>query len=345
MPIREHLQQFWSGQAPDRIPFTICADEWLPVQKDPAWQSILDKGLGITWHVPTFRVRTPNVEATETTCEQNGKTIRRRIRQTPMGYLTEVWVNGWQREYALKTAENYRVMTYVAKHSQIEPHYDHFHHMDQSIGPHGVPLVNTGRTPLQTIMVDFVGLENFAYHLFDFEAEVQELYDALLSNYRRIVDITATGPGRFVSVLENFTADAVGPRRFSQFHLPVYEECFPILQAAGKVVGTQFNGRLASCSTEIAQAPIDLISSLTEPPEGDLRLSEARHLWPDTLFWVNIRVSDHELPPQQLADHVRSIVEEVSVDGARLAFEVSEDLPRNWKQSIPVVLQTLADGR
>ncbi len=345
MSTREHLEQFWSGEAPDRIPYTIYQNEWRHVQDDPAWQGMLANGLGITWHVPTFKLNTESVGIRETTAIEDGKAMRRRRLQTPLGDITEVWADGWQQEYALKTAADYRVMTYIAQHTQVQPNYDHFHHMDQRMGPHGVPLVITGRTPLQTILVDYVGLENFAYHLFDFEAEVQELYDALLANYRRVVDITASGPGRFVSVLENFTAETMGPQRFSQFHLPVYRECFPILQAAGKVVGTHYDGRLASCSHEIAEAPIDLIESLTEPPEGDLSLQEARRLWPDKLFWVNIRVSDYNLPPQELTEHVHGLVEEAAVDGAQLAFEVSEHLPVNWKESMPIVLQALGQGR
>ncbi len=345
MPIRERIEQFWSGEAPDRIPYTIYQNEWRHVQDDPAWNAMLADGLGITWHVPTFEVVIDNVETHETTANEQGKVVRRRTRKTPVGEITEEWADGWQQQYAIKTAADYRVMTYIVKHSQIRPRYDRFQEMDEKIGPHGIPLVMTGRTPLQTILVDYVGLENFAFHLFDFAAEVQELYEALLAKFRRIVDITAAGPGRFVSVLENFTAETLGPQRFAAFHLPVYEECFPILQAAGKIVGTHYDGRLASCSDWIAKAPIDLIESLTEPPEGDLSLSEARRIWPNKLFWVNIRVSDYNLPPQELTEHVLSLVDQAAVEGAQLAFEVSEHLPVNWKESMPVVLQALNNDR
>ena len=33
---------------------------------------------------------------------------------------------------------------------------------------------------------------------------------------------------------------------------------------------------------------------------------------------------------------------EISPDGRRLAFEISEDLPPNWREAIPVVLEELA---
>ncbi len=345
MNIRQRMQQFWSGEAPDQIPYTIYQNEWRHVQDDPAWDAMFAKGLGVTWHVPTFQVATENVEVQETTWQEQGKSMRRVTQRTPVGEITEDWTDGWKQKYAIETAADYRVMKYIADHSFVQPRYEHFHAMDEKIGPNGIPLVMTGRTPLQTILVDFVGLENFAFHLFDFEAELQELYEALLGKYRQVVDIVAAGPGHFVSVLENFTAETLGPQRFSQYHVPVYNECFPVLQEAGKVIGTHYDGRLASCKDWIAESPMDLIESLTEPPEGDLSLTEARQAWPDKLFWVNIRVSDYDLPPEELAEHVLSLVEEASVAGAQLAFEVSEHLPASWKTSMPVVLDALEKTR
>jgi hypothetical protein len=73
--------------------------------------------------------------------------------------------------------------------------------------PKGHPLIDMGRTPNQTILVDYVGLANFALHLFDMQAEMAALYEALLTRFRRLIEIVAEGPGRYVCVLENFTSE------------------------------------------------------------------------------------------------------------------------------------------
>jgi hypothetical protein len=159
------------------------------------------------------------------------------------------------------------------------------------------------------------------------------------------VELTAAGPGRFVSVLENFTAESLGPKRYEEFLLPVYQECFPVLQNAGKIVGAHYDGQLASCKDLIAAAPIDLIESLTPPPEGDMTLTEARETWPDKLLWSNINVDCYYLPPQQLRDLVLNRVAEAAPDGRKLAFEVSEQYPDNWPESLPVVLDALKETR
>jgi len=98
-------------------------------------------------------------------------------------------------------------------------------------------------------------------------------------------------------------------------------------------------------SRHLARAPIDLIESLTPPPEGDQTLAEARAAWPDKLFWSNINVACYQLPPAELREVVLERVEQAAPDGRKLAFEVSEQYPANWRESLPVVLEALKETR
>ena len=110
-------------------------------------------------------------------------------------------------------------------------------------------------------------------------------------------------------------------------------------------MGTHYDGKLASCKKLIAEAPIDLIESLTPPPEGDMPLAECRAIWPDKLFWSNINVECYYLPPQELRQLVLDRVAQAAPDGRRLALKVSEQYPDNWAESIPVVLDALKETR
>ncbi len=343
MNFRECMEAFWSGERPDRIPYSIYDWEWRHTADDPRWQALFDLGLGVSWHFPTFERHTPGVEVIEETHREDGHTIVRRTLKTDFGSIYETYVDGWQRKFLLETPEDYAVMTRIVQHSDLQPAYDKFIEQEAALGPHGVALIDMGRTPNQTILVDYVGLANFALHLFDLEAEMTALYEALLTRFRRLVEIVAEGPGRYVCVLENFTAETLGPRRYAQLLTPVYEECFPTLRQAGKIVGVHYDGHLASCQELIARAPIDLIESLTPPPEGDMSLAEARQAWPDMLFWSNINIACYALPPHELKALIADRVAQGAPDGSKLAFEVSEQLPANWHDSLPVVLDTLRE--
>jgi hypothetical protein len=321
MDIRERLEEFWAGDRPDVIPFTIYEWEWQPTQHDPAWQGLFKKGMGVTWHLSTTKDIWPNgVELRDFTAIENGKTMIKRVISTPVGEICELYEDNWRLKHYLETAEDYAVMTYLAKNLEVAPCYDEYLAKEKSIAPYGVGMASIGRTPNQIILVDLVGLEKYAYHLFDLQAEMEELYYALFDNFRARVEMVAEGPGKFVSVLENFSADSLGPRRFKQLLLPVYDECFPILRQAGKIIGTHYDGQLSSCKDMIANAPIDLIESLTPPPEGDLTLAEARAAWPDKLFWSNINVACYELPPEELKAEILKRVEEAAVEKINAKF-------------------------
>jgi len=345
MNIRERLEAFWSGERPDEIPYTIYQNEWRHTQNDPAWQPLYAKGLGVTHHAPVFRLIRPNVTVVTREYEENGVPMKRQVYQTPLGEVFQTWQNGWRRMRLLKTPADYRVMRYAVENTKATPQYEAYQAKVKEAGPHGVVLVGVGRTPMQTILIDYAGIEQFPFHFADFEEEVRALYEALLRDFRQRVEIVAKGPGRYVACLENFTAESLGPQRYAEFLLPVYEECFPVLQAAGKVVGCHYDGRTSACKELIARAPIDVIESLTEPNEGDMTLAECRAAWPDKLFWCNIRVGDYQLPPAQLKQKVLDLVRQAAPDGRKLAFEVSEQYPANWKESISVVLDALKETR
>ena len=304
-----------------------------------------DAGLIPSRFCCTFASKMPGVEWVQDTFQEGGHTYNRTTMKTPVGSVSTYSEAGWTQKHWLASREDYRVMTWIQRRTELTPNYEAFDQAQKDLAPYGVVSAFVGRTPMQVILVDHTGLESFAMHLFDYKAEMEELYEAMLVNFRRIVEIAAGGPGRYVAVLENFTAETMGPQRFAQFHVPVYKECFPMLRQAGKIVGTHYDGKLASCKKLIAESPIDLIESLTPPPEGDMTLAEARAAWPDKLFWSNINVSNYELPPAELKKEVLSRVGQAAPDGRRLAFEISEDLPKTWAASIPVVLDALRETR
>ncbi len=345
MNIRERVNAFWRGERPDVIPYTIYQNEWRHTQDDPAWEPLYARGLGVTWHLLTFDVIYHDMEFDSQTWVENGKKINRQVQRTSIGEISATWEDDWHKKYWLETPADYRVMRHIVEHAEIRPAYERYLEFERNAPLHFIPHPGIGRTPLQTILVDFTGLENFAMHLFDYEEEMRLLYDAMLRNFRQIVEIVAKGPGFYVSNLENFTAESLGPRRYREFLLPVYEQCFPILHAAGKIVGSHYDGRTASCKELIARAPIDLIESLTPPPEGDQTLAEARAIWPDKLFWSNINVSCYDLPPAGLKAQVLERVAQAAPDGCKLAFEVSEQYPENWAHSLHVVLDALEETR
>ncbi len=345
---KEGLEAFWAGEKPKQIPFTIYSNEWRHTKDDPAWKKLYERGMRVTAGSGVVNSRWPaEVSDASKTWIEDGKAYSRYSIFTPMGELSTTSIDGWGQDMLLKTKEDYRIMTWIEEHTTIEAHPEYYQqHIDRMETQHGkVFLFHTclPRSPIQRILVDYVGLENFGYHLMDMEDEILTLYAAMEKNLAKIVEITAEGPGTYVSMLENFTAETMGPERFERFHMPIYRKYFPILHHAGKIVGTHYDGKLACCSNLIAQAPMDLIESLTPAPEGDMELDDCRAQWPKKLFWSNLNVGCYDLPPNELKALVQKRVQQAAPDGKRLAFEVSEQYPANWKESYHTVLDALEE--
>ena len=340
MTPRDNLEAALTGRRPDSIPYTINQEF---VTDDPAWTDLFAAGLCPIPYIHSVREEMTAVERVVEPLTLQGYPGQRVTLRTPHGDISQVEAGGWVQEYYLKTPADYRVMEHVVRHTRLTLDPADFTASEERVGDHGLTLLGVGRSPMQTILVDYAGLENFSYHLDDGFPELFALAEALESHVLERSRLTAAGPGSFVSLLENFTSESWGAARFQQYHLPVYTRVLRILQAAGKSVFPHCDGRIACVAELLAAAGFAGIESLTEPPEGDMTLAQARAAMPDQVFWANINVGVYSLPPAELDRWVRERVRVAAVNGKGLVFEISEDLPPNWRTAIPVVLKALRD--
>lgn len=338
MTPRDNLCAALDGRVPGRIPFTVNREF---VTDDPAWEGLFAAGLCPIPMVQTVGEEMTGVERVVEPVAWQGQPARRVTLRTSEGDISQVETGGWVQEYYLKTPADYRVMEYVVRHQRLTLAPEAFVASEAALGDRGLTFMYVGRSPMQTILVDYAGLENFSYHLADEFPELFALAEALQDQLLERCRLTAAGPGCYVSLLENFTAESWGAERFQKYHLLVYAKILPIFQAAGKRVFPHFDGKIACVADLLAGTDFAGIESLTEPPEGDLTLAQARAAMPDKVFWANINIGLYTLPPDDLRRWVRERVSAAAPDGRGLAFEISEDLPPNWRNAIPVVLEAL----
>ena len=337
---RKNITDVLEGRKPEFIPFSIYG--WSAMGDDPAWQNVVKQGLCRVMRIPVINeILSSNVEKMHHEEIVDGKPMQRITLRTPLGELNQVLIKNHEQEYYLKTPDDYKIMKYIIENTKLELDSKLFDETEKMLGDTGFTLIYGIRSPMQTMIVDYAGLENFSYSLADGFPELFELADVLLEQLITYCKIAAKGPGRYFQLRENLTSDQWGPERFSKYHMPVYEKIIPILHSGGKKVYTHYDGKLSCLSKLISKTEIDGIDSLTAPPEGDMTLKEARAAFPGKMFWVNINISLYSLPLEKLKEKITEFVYQTSEDGRNLAFEISEDVPANWQESIPVVLDTL----
>lgn len=341
MTVRERIQLALAGERPDVVPFTLY--EWMS-DDATAVAALGQLGLGLIRHAGTYQAHTPNVTYHSENFVRDGRRWNRHTIRTPVGEVSRLSQEGWVQEYYVRRPEDYRVLEFMVRDTRYQPSYDTFRALDHELGDRGVTLIGAGRSPLQTILVDYAGLERFSCDIADECEELCSLYHALVEKQRELLWIIAEGPGEVVKLWENLTGEVIGARRFAHLHLPFYEEWGRVLHAHGKRLIAHFDGRLACLSDGLAASPLDGLESLTPPPEGDLSLGEARRLFPRKVLWVNLSVSRYFDPPECLQAHVRDLLAQAQ-PWKGLLFEISEDLPANWRESVPTVLKVLAGTR
>ena len=86
MAVRERLEAFWSGERPDRIPFTTYESKLPADWSDPVVQQMLQEGLGVLRFIPTWSAR---YDGDVQIIDQNGwegeRKVRRQVWRTPVG--------------------------------------------------------------------------------------------------------------------------------------------------------------------------------------------------------------------------------------------------------------------
>jgi len=349
---RDLLATVLDGGTPERTPYLVHSWFYMAggYPSFEEWKPLFDQGLGIFHSCPTVKRIEHDVENTSKKWVEGGAEYVLRSKKTEVGtvqsvkaYALETGSNamGWTVEEWIKGPGDYETLQWICEHTELVPQYENFAADEEKIGDYGVTVASGSRTPAMSICVDLAGTELFCMDVADEVDEFFGLYEALLKLFLAETRIIAKGPGRIVKWNENLTISTLGPDRYARLMMPVYQQAVPILASAGKRALVHYDGALKAIADQVAKAPFHIIESLTEPPEGDMMYDECRAAWPDKAFCANINVDLYSLPPEKLREAV--IAKRGRAGKKGLAFAISEDVPKNWREVIPVVLDTLEE--
>ena len=337
---RERLTTVLNGGTPDQTPLSIYSWMCDDLHSDD-WRRLTDAGLGLCVHCSPIRHIEHGVINTVEDRYEGGDHYQIVEKETPVGVLRMARRNGWHHEDWIKQPNDYKIRQWIVEHTELVSNREAYDEADAIAGHYGIAMVTGSRTPAMSINIDWAGTEQFCLDLADGVDELFELYDAERKLFREEAKLIAAGPGRFVKWFENLTIRMIGARRYRELLMSVYDEVIPMLDAAGKRVFVHYDGALSVIADQIARAPFHGVESLTEPPEGDMTYDQCRAAWPDKVFWANINLDLYYRGPERLREAV--IAKRERAGKRALAFELSEDLPSNWRETIPVVLKTLEE--
>jgi hypothetical protein len=337
---RARIMRVSRGGRADRLPFFHY---WRHSQVGWAERACRNRGMGMCWMRPCYVEKLHGVEVSEKQITTGGQTLHRRTYTTPVGSVSVVerrepgtgqwhaqrsWrdVSPWQVKRLVKAPEDYGVVKYIVEHTEYVADYFPIEQAQEWLGDDGVVLTSLPHSPMQMLMIDWVGSEGgrFFYHYVDYPDLVGELYEALCTSRKPMYEIAANSPAPIVLCGDNVDGVLVTPSLFEAHFMPVYAQQAEVLHAQGKLMAVHMDGRVKVLKGLIARTAIDIVEALHPPPMGDLSLSEALAAWPDKIIWVGFPGSIYALGPKETQSYAVDLLRE-TLPGERLVIEMSTE--------------------
>jgi hypothetical protein len=213
--------------------------------------------------------------------------------QTPAGTISARWTllgtNGdwWQMEYPVKTKEDLAAAVELAKARSYALNPGQIAEREPMVGEDGVLAIEIPRRPYSDVLHEFLGWSEGLLLLG--EPEVEEIIAILESKLQELVQAMAELPGQVVLSPDNLDGQFLPPSMFRQHLADSYRHTAETLHQQNKYLLVHVGGPIKGLLAALAEAGVDGVEGIAGPPQGDLKLSQAREIaGADLTLWGGI---------------------------------------------------------
>jgi len=342
MTPRDRVRHVLGGEPADRIPFVAFFNK---IPRCELERQLRNDGLCLINKMAIWSERLAGIS--EEIVHRRGDDGNWRVRttvSTPVGEIHQVDrpVPGtvWREKVWYTGPEDYEPIEFMIRSRTYEPRFEAYRRAEMEDGGDIIERVRLGWSPLQEIIYEIIGVEQFAYEWADHRRQVIGLYETLCEDFRKRCQIAAESPATYIVCDGNVSPEVIGRQRFEQYVLPHWDECADMLHERGKLVGAHLDARNGLLAEAIGRSRLDFIESFTPPPDGDLTLAEARRLWPEKVILMNFPSSLHHWGAAAVEEATTGIIRQ-SAPGDRFMLGIFEDVPANWRQTVPAIARAI----
>jgi len=338
MTHRERILTTFHRKRADKVPFYHL---WRRLQTGQAEREARNRCMGVSWQRPCYVESMPHVDIVERRGPSSGLGMALVEYHTPVGTVTErlkrepgvgqwkaqrSWrdVQPWTIERRIKKPEDYDVVKFMVEDTVYQADYFPIKQAKGWLGEDGVVFANLPHSPMQMLMIDWVGAPTFYIHYAKYRDKVEELYRAIDRRYEEIYAIAAGSPADAIMFGDNLDGVLVNPSLFRRYFMPSYEKCARIAHAKRKFLASHFDGRLADLKDLISRCPQDIIEAFHPPPMGDLPVREALDLWKSKVILIGFPGSVYSLGTDAVKRYLLELLRSM-VPGERVGIEASTE--------------------
>lgn len=180
-------------------------------------------------------------------------------------------------EPLLKTPESFQVWLDYYENRSFTVDCDRFFETEKAIGDDGITSTAGGPcTPVQDLVQVLMGVDNFAYALCDYPAEMDELIERMhRKNMEAYKLVASKSPSKYAMLVENTSTTMISPEIYRKYSMGHVRDFVDIMHESGKIAIIHMCGLINDLLPLIKQTGLDGIDCLTPPPTGDTDFRDA----------------------------------------------------------------------
>ena len=232
-------------------------------------------------------------------------------------------------EYPVKNNGDLRVLKYFLEGTEVDYEFDYtaFAIAEREFGELGVSQFNIpGKSPLQTLLVNYLGLENTIYALADYPDELEDIMELMDRKNDPLYEALRKTPVEIWNFGENIDANLTPPGYFEKYLIPYYRKRVMQLHGAGKFCHIHMDGSLKPLLLLINDSGFDGIEAPTPKPQGDVTLEELKDAMGETIMLDGIPAVLFT-DTYSFADLEKCVTRILELFPANLILGVSDELP------------------
>ena len=302
MTNRERMLAIMDGKSPDQIPWIPRLQIWhrahqingtLPERYKDWDLRDIERDLGMGTPAKGGHVYRTKVEGVEMKTHKRGsETLTEYI--TPVGTVTEfrsitpelerVGLGARAQDHMIKKIEDYDVVAYMVEHTEYIPTYEEYMAYEEEVGEDGVPLVSIGDCPMNRILRESIGYNDFYFELHDHTDKVESLAALMAERDREMWKIVAESPASLVQHGSHFDSIMTPPPLFDQYFKSYYQEFSKLLHSEGKTLSFHADADTKLLLRPTMEAGFDMGECFTTAPMVPCTLAEAREVWENNVI-------------------------------------------------------------
>ncbi len=265
----------------------------------------------------------PGVRLTLQVSDQGDRREYRRIFETPAGRLTDAASRPKPGRFYGRSPDFQRLEPLVKDREDLErlrylfpeplaSALDHARLIDEAVGDRGLTEV-TINGAIDYRATDAVGLTNlllmYAADRPFFDAIVALFQEQVLKETRACLEAGVKiifGTGFSYSLSQGWS-----PRTYREVFKPLIREHVDLVHSYDALYHFYDDGRMMEILPDLAEAGVDVVSTLTPPPVGDVDLAEAKRVVGDRMClkgWVDLLYVVQRGTPEEIRETVREAI-------------------------------------